>query len=194
MSLTLVITESLLREYSSISEVTQLMDRLQQISSDPGTYPPEEPDARVIDFLECIESADPNSTALSDDNTNASWGHYQFTAGELTITKVLISWKAVGNVATALRLVAATLRTCRVARYLCYQRKVVDPKSFLSDIYLSMVVDALWGFVKDIQVNVNPETSNTDSHPTPDDARLTLQVGTSVLLLCRYISDEPSRL
>jgi hypothetical protein len=58
-----------------------------------------------------------------------------------------------------------------------------------------MVVNALWGLVKDIQVDVNPKTSNTDSHPTPDDAQLrSLQVSTSVLLLCCYVSDEPSRL
>ncbi|KAF5309664.1 hypothetical protein D9611_014040 [Ephemerocybe angulata] len=142
--------ESLVLNHPSIGNVVTLMDRLKVLSDNPDRYPPEEPESRVVEYTVRIETADPNSATYSEEETNIGWGHYQFTAGDLKISTVLTSWKAVGAVSIAHRLLAAALRTCRVARYLCYHRKVSDAGGYISDMYLGLLVDALWGLVKDI--------------------------------------------
>jgi hypothetical protein len=98
-------------------------------------------------FLERIKNANLNDPNLSEDNLNASWGHYQFTAGRLTCTTVLTSWDVVGGCSNACDLIAAALKTCKVARHLCFER-VVEVTSYLSDIYLENVVSKLWDLWK----------------------------------------------
>jgi hypothetical protein len=98
-------------------------------------------------FLERIKNANPNDPSLSEDNLDASWGHYQFTAGCLTCTTVLTSWDAIGGCSNACDLIAAALKTCKVARHLCFEHNV-EVMSYLSDIYLENVVSKLWDLWK----------------------------------------------
>jgi hypothetical protein len=107
-----------------------------------------QPSSAVTSFISRIENADPNSPDMSEDDTNESWGHYQFTSGDMKCTTVLTSWGDIGNVDAARRLIAAAIKTCKVARYICFQRGV-DTASYLSDMYLGIVIERLWKFWQD---------------------------------------------
>ena len=98
-------------------------------------------------FLERIKNANPNDPNLSEDDSDASWGHYQFTGGQLKISTVLTSWDVVGSCSNACDLIAAALKTCKVARHLCFEHGV-EVTSYLSDIYLGNVVSTLWNLWK----------------------------------------------
>jgi len=50
------------------------------------------PSDNVAAFLNRIEATDPNSSEIEEDDSNQSWGHWQFTAGGLTITNVIRDW------------------------------------------------------------------------------------------------------
>ncbi|KAF8272679.1 hypothetical protein EI94DRAFT_1795895 [Lactarius quietus] len=67
-------------------------------------------------LLEHIQYADLNSLDINEDNRGQSWGHYQFTAGGLSPLSSLTTWQKIGSVNTALKLVAAALKTCQDAR------------------------------------------------------------------------------
>ena len=109
------------------------------------------PSMPVITFLNRIESADPNSLDILEDETNGNWGHRQFTAGNMQCTTVLTSWDDIG-VITACKLVAAAVKTCRVARHICHHRDI-PTDSYLSDAYLQTLVNSLWtAMEKDQQV------------------------------------------
>lgn len=143
--------ECLVEEYGSIKMAGPLMDRLNLLSTTPSAlYPDQDPSENVAALILRIEAADPNCETISENDTNAGWGHYQFTAGSLTLSTVLTAWKDVGNVSTAFRLLAASIKTCRVARHMCFQRGL-RPLSYISDIYLDRTVDTLWDLVKDLQ-------------------------------------------
>lgn len=101
------------------------------------------PSNDVAAFITRIEEADPNSASLSEDDMGVSWGHYQFSAGALTCSSVLKSWASVGNNMTACRLIAAAVKTCKVARHVCGQQSIL-PTSYLADSYLERVIDLLW--------------------------------------------------
>ncbi|KAF9462155.1 hypothetical protein BDZ94DRAFT_1368514 [Collybia nuda] len=128
------------QEYGSMKNGPLLISRLATMATTEQNA--HEPSKEVMDFISHIENADPNSNDLSKDNTNENWGHYQFTAGSQTIASVLISWEAIGNVITACRLIAAGIKTCRVAWYICTKRGV-RATSFLSDAYLDCIIDTL---------------------------------------------------
>jgi hypothetical protein len=106
------------------------------------------PSGELVQFIERIENADPNSEDLSEDDMNASWGHYQLTAGDLKLTTVLTSWESTGGPQTACKLIAVIIQTCKVARHLCYKRGI-DASSYLSDIYLENAMDRLWTLWKE---------------------------------------------
>ncbi|KAL6306926.1 hypothetical protein BKA93DRAFT_816166 [Sparassis latifolia] len=55
------------------------------------------PTSEVITFIERIESADPNSPDLLEDDLGTAWGHYQFTAGSMTSSSTLVSWDGIGS-------------------------------------------------------------------------------------------------
>ena len=95
---------------------------------------------QVITLLERIQSADPGSPDLEEDDLGASWGHYQFTAGGLTLSSALTTWQDVGSVMTALKLVAAALKTCHEARRICAD---TGASNFLSDVYLGKTLEHL---------------------------------------------------
>jgi hypothetical protein len=94
-------------------------------------------------FLSRIEDSDPADPNLSEDDTGSSWGHYQFTSGSMRIKSVIQSWECVGSTATACKLIAAALKTCKVARHICFEQKI-NTTSFLADAYLSNLIDELY--------------------------------------------------
>ncbi|KAF8809869.1 hypothetical protein BYT27DRAFT_7093293 [Phlegmacium glaucopus] len=98
------------------------------------------PSDNVATFLNRIEAADPNSSEIEEDDSNQCWGHWQFTAGGLTITNVIRDWACVGGVDMACKLLAATIRTCKVAHHICLERNITS-SSFLSDVYLNNMVE-----------------------------------------------------
>ncbi|KAF6748071.1 hypothetical protein DFP72DRAFT_1074738 [Ephemerocybe angulata] len=154
--------ESLSCDHPSIGDAVALMDRLKHIADNSAKYPPQEPGSTVIEYITRLETADPNSTMYSDDETNLGWGHYQFTGGDMRISTVVTSWKEIGSVSVAHRLLAASIRTCRVARYICYQRKVSESGGYISNMYLGLLIDALWSSVKDLGTeNKSPEPESS---------------------------------
>ncbi|KAJ8690734.1 hypothetical protein PTI98_012138 [Pleurotus ostreatus] len=99
------------------------------------------PTTDVSTLLVRVQTADP-ACMENEEDLQDSWGHWQWTAGSLTIAGAITSWKSVGNTETARQLIAAALTTCKAARYLCIgmSRK---PQSYLSDIYLDRIVSTL---------------------------------------------------
>lgn len=93
-------------------------------------------------YVSRIEDAEPSLEEYGQDNMGANWGHHQLTAGGLTYTNVLVSWDSVGSLTHIARLIAAILKTCRVARLLC--RELNPQPSFIADIYLKNIVEHLW--------------------------------------------------
>ena len=89
-----------------IPNTSELLDFLEQNANLPF-----EPSLDVVAFLNRIDSADPNSPDLSEDNTDTGWGHCQFTAGNMQCTTVLLSWDKIG-VPMARKLIAAAIKTC----------------------------------------------------------------------------------
>lgn len=71
-----------------------------------------------------------------------SWGHHQFNEGSLNCSKVLDSWDSIGSPRNACKLIAAAIKTCRVARHLCRDRN--PQPSYLADNYLQRIVDLMW--------------------------------------------------
>ena len=102
----------------------------------------EEPSPNMTAFLKRIESADPNDDSIDDDEKGISWGHYQFTAGNMQCSTVITSWKAVGNTKVACRLIAAAVRTSMVAKYICKKQRL-PTNSLLSYNYVEKVIEAL---------------------------------------------------
>src|ERR1700722_8795229 len=148
--------------------IAHAMDLLKSMESHT-TFKSGEPSADVVAFLDRIKNADPNSPQFTEDNTNGSWGHYQFTGGNMTCTSVLTSWTSIGNTNIACQLIAAAIKTCKVARHLCFEHEV-ESHSYLGDIYLANVINILWrlwseaggvfllffGFPSDLIYNFSP--------------------------------------
>ena len=101
------------------------------------------PSDNVTALLNHIEAADPNSSEIGEDDSNQSWGHWQFTAGSLTITNVIQDWACVGNIDMVYKLLAAAIRKCKVAHHICLERNITS-SSFLSDVYLNNMVERLY--------------------------------------------------
>ena len=95
------------------------------------------------EFIARIENADPTAPDISEDDHGSSWGHLQFTGGSMTVTSVLTTWGCVGNTETACRLIAAAIKTCKVARHICFEQNVTT-SSYLSDAYLQNSIEVLW--------------------------------------------------
>ncbi|KAF4604595.1 hypothetical protein EYR40_003369 [Pleurotus pulmonarius] len=99
------------------------------------------PSSETATLLSRVQSADPRCVE-SEDDLNQSWGHWQWTAGSLTIGTTITSWAAVGNTDTARQLLAAALVTCKAARLLCLEMRP-KPQSYLSDSYVDRLISAL---------------------------------------------------
>ena len=98
---------------------------------------------QVATLLERVQSADPGSPEIDEDNRNLGWGHEQFTAGGLTPSTSLTSWQDVSSVSTAFKLVAAAIKTCREARLMCANAGTPKTSRFISDIYLAQILKYL---------------------------------------------------
>ncbi|PPQ97715.1 hypothetical protein CVT26_001905 [Gymnopilus dilepis] len=99
-----------------------------------------QPSEGLSSLITAIEDADPNAPGLSEDDTNANWGHQQLSgAWRMLLSK----WENIGNATIACKLVAAVARTCKVARLLCTERKI-SANSFLCDNYLEQMIASLW--------------------------------------------------
>lgn len=92
-------------------------------------------------LLARVQGADP-SCIDDEDNLFEGWGHWQWTAGSLTITTAIGSWQDVGNTNIARQLIAAALVTCKAARLLCMERPK-KPCSYISDSYVERLIETL---------------------------------------------------
>jgi hypothetical protein len=140
-------TETLAREFPHVENGAALLKSMQsQPSFQLGT-----PSADVIAFLERAEHADPNSPDISEDDKGESWGHHQLAGS----SPLLDSWHNICNTGIACRLIAVAIKTCQVARHLCFVKQI-KPSAYLCDIYLSKIVDSLWGSWKQaVGINVS---------------------------------------
>ncbi|KAH9077546.1 hypothetical protein EDB83DRAFT_2311286 [Lactarius deliciosus] len=98
---------------------------------------------KIMTLLECVQSTDPGSPDIDEDNTGQSWGHYQFTAGDISPSSSLTSWKDVRSVATAFKLVTAAIRTCQEAHLMCANAGMPRTSGFISDVYLEKTLECL---------------------------------------------------
>jgi len=96
----------------------------------------------TTNFLSRLEKSTPIDPSISEDETGPSWGHYQFTSGNMTIKSVIRSWDCVGTTTFACTLIAATVKICKVARHICFDQNI-NTTSFLADAYLSNLIDEL---------------------------------------------------
>ncbi|KAH9020748.1 hypothetical protein EDB85DRAFT_2152869 [Lactarius pseudohatsudake] len=126
-------------EFPSLTNAPPLLRSMNAQSS----FKEGEPSKQVATLLERVQFADPCSPDIDEDNTCQSWGHYQFTAGGISLASSLTNWQEVGNVATAFKLVAAAIKTCQEARLMCLNAGTPMTSGFISDIYLEKVLDCL---------------------------------------------------
>src|SRR5262245_27516593 len=87
----LINTEILTDEFPMVQNASKLLDSLEH-----NTGSSIKPSRAVIAFLNQIDSADPNSQDISEDETNGNWGHHQFTSGDMQCAMVLTSWDKIG--------------------------------------------------------------------------------------------------
>ena len=90
---------------------------------------------------------------LPEEDDNEAWGHYQYRANGLTPMSVLKDWASIGNVSIGYRLLAASIKTSRVARYLVNVRKR-KAEQFTSDAYIDIIVSKLWEIVHPMVVSL----------------------------------------
>jgi hypothetical protein len=103
----------------------------------------------VKHFIDGIQSADPLSSDFDEDDLGVSWGHRQFQGWNAKLS----SWDAIGSPENACCLVAAVIKTCRVARELCRDLEAKNlakgyTTSYLSDMYLEQITERLWDLWK----------------------------------------------
>src|SRR6266852_3745377 len=97
------------------------------------------PSDALASFIHHADTIDPNSPEISEDDNNAAWGHTQLSGS----SNLLMSWHNIGNTTVACRLIAVAIKTCQVARHLCFV-KHINSSTYLSDIYLGNIIDSLW--------------------------------------------------
>ena len=136
--ISLLFLATLAEDFPRLESALRLLTEMQ----DNPEFSFEEPSSYMTAFLKRIESADPNDDFIDDDEKGVSWGHYQFTAGDMQCSTVITSWKAVGNTKIACRLIAAAVRTSMVAKYIC-KKQQLPTTSLLSYHYVEKVIEAL---------------------------------------------------
>lgn len=108
------------------------------------------PSDALTSFIQHANTIDPNSPDISEDDNNAGWGHKHLSGS----SKLLASWRNIGNTTIACHLIAVAVKTCQVARHLCFVRQI-KPASYLSDIYLEQIIDSLWAsWIEAMGINV----------------------------------------
>ncbi|KAG5634301.1 hypothetical protein H0H81_002497 [Sphagnurus paluster] len=123
-----------------ISCGVQLLDAMLAKSDLMPSLPPS---AQLQDLLTQIETADPANPLFSEDNIDAQWGHYQFRHGLDNFTYSDVTWNNVGSIDIACRLLAACIKTCKVARFLCFEKNITA-SGYVADHYLQTIVENLW--------------------------------------------------
>jgi len=107
---------------------------------------PSSPD--ILEFIQRIESANPNAPDLDEDQLGQNWGHNQLTSGSLTCSNVLKSWELIGSVRIASQVIAVIIKTCKVARHLCLTSGI-SPSTYLADAFLRNAFEMIWKAWKD---------------------------------------------
>ncbi|KAG2004906.1 hypothetical protein CC2G_003412 [Coprinopsis cinerea AmutBmut pab1-1] len=162
-----------LADFPSASCGSDLLDCLGDLASNPA-FVRQEPSAQVSKLLNRIEKASPNDIGIPAEDHNDSWGHYQFTAGEMNLDNTLTDWSDIGDVDIAARFLAAALATCHVARISCEYRCIeVDNDSYLADVYLERTVNVILTLAKAKMNSLICEKAsttlsvalNSDAHP-----------------------------
>ncbi|KAH9008839.1 hypothetical protein EDB83DRAFT_2531451 [Lactarius deliciosus] len=125
--------------FPSLTDAPRLLRSMNAQSS----FKQSEPSEQVTMLLDRVQFADPSSPDIDEDNACQGWGHEQFTAGGITLSSSLTSWQEVGNVATALKFVAAAIKTCQEARLMCENAGTPKTSGFISDIYLEKTLECL---------------------------------------------------
>lgn len=123
-----------------ISCGVQLLDAMLAKSDLMPSLPPS---AQLQDLLTQIETADPANPLFSEDDIDAQWGHYQFRHGLDNFTYSDVTWNNVGSIDIACRLLAACIKTCKVARFLCFEKNITA-SGYVADHYLQTIVENLW--------------------------------------------------
>jgi hypothetical protein len=129
--------------------ITRLLNALEKTGKQPlPSTATGKPSTTAIAFLQNLEDTDPNSLMFTEgddvsDQTNEGWGHYQYTAAGLNMRAAITSWVDVGEVVMAQKLLAAGIKTCKVARELCRVRGRAT-QTYMADHYLSQLVEHLW--------------------------------------------------
>ena len=98
---------------------------------------------KVVMLLKHLQFADPGLPDIDKDNSCQSWGHYQFTASFITSTSSLTTWQDIGDVTTAFKLVAASLKICKEVQLMCANAGAANTMGFISDDYLKQTLDAI---------------------------------------------------
>lgn len=112
------------------------------MAKDPG-FQASPPSPDFVLYLERITSASPNDPELEEDDLGVSWGHNQFQGAPYSINITLTSWSAIGSVKYALKFLAASVKTYRVAHFLC-EKSGIKTDNLLSLCYLREAVEAIW--------------------------------------------------
>jgi hypothetical protein len=126
-------------EFPSLTNAPCLLHSMNALPS----FKQSETSEKVTTLLEHVQFADLGSLEIDEDDKGLSWGHYQFTAGIITLSSSLITWQDVGSVATAFKLVAAALKTCQEARLMYSNAGIPKTQGFLSDVYLEEMLGLL---------------------------------------------------
>jgi hypothetical protein len=126
----------LAKEYPLIKESGPLFDAFKLLPH----FSVGSPSAELERWIGDIDVADPNDPSFDEDNHFEQWGHHQLSLSSPALT----SWTIVGNVETACRLVAALVKTCKVAREICRVNERNPGTSFIADVYLDRIIETLW--------------------------------------------------
>ncbi|KAH6896186.1 hypothetical protein BKA70DRAFT_1317085 [Coprinopsis sp. MPI-PUGE-AT-0042] len=135
-------------EFNSLLPNFKPVNELLKLLSAPSASPTTDASPEVLQWIADVNNADPNSPAFNEDtdefqnNNGSQWGHYQFTAGGNGITRTLTSREKIGSPATALVLLAAFVRTAKVARFICRQHSI-SATTYLADVYIQELVEHL---------------------------------------------------
>lgn len=128
-----------MQEFSSIQHAVNLLDAMEAHPDFGAGATP----SQTLTFLSRIEDANPHSADLSEDDNGPSWGHHQFTSGNMTIKSVIQSWESLGSTTIACKLIAAAIKTSKAARQVCSEQGI-QTNSYLADAYLSNLVDEIY--------------------------------------------------
>ncbi|EKM78018.1 hypothetical protein AGABI1DRAFT_129800 [Agaricus bisporus var. burnettii JB137-S8] len=147
------LSEILSNDFPSIKDSSLLFDAFKLSPNFSAGSPSDEFER----WIQTIDAADPNDPALDEDNNFEQWGHQQLSLTSPQLT----SWTIVGSVNGACRLIAALVKTCKVAREICQVNQREMSTSFIADIYLDRTIETLWK----LWAGYKAENPNVDQVP-----------------------------